>query len=370
MIPKIIHYFWVGPEPLPAAASQLIEGWEKVMPDFEFRYWNNTNIPQNIAYVNRALEQKQYANAVDFLRLYVLYHYGGIYLDTDIEVIKSFVPLLEDNFFIGRQPELAEQITVNNAVIGSRAQAPFLLDCMFYHLSYFTGSETPNWSGPMLVTSRLKAAIARSPGNHGLTIYPESYFYPYGWFEQFTPACVKPETYAVHHWEKTWGESPTNSQETVLVQLKRIARMVNYLTMGRKAMEWVKLIEPILQLAANIGVCTLSIETVIPTSKTIKKRWEKKRELAVSDRQLKVLTLNAASINSIDSSWAQNMLCFKTDGTTDFTDIDAIKSRAAAYNWLFFDYHHSLGRDINEAIEDDRLLVFVPADWFYLELIP
>lgn len=102
MIPKIIHYCWFGGNPYPEKVEYCIETWKKHLPDYEFHLWNEGNF--DIAMCNftkQAYEKKQYAFVSDFVRVYALMHFGGIYLDTDIEVVKTFDEALNYNVVLG-----------------------------------------------------------------------------------------------------------------------------------------------------------------------------------------------------------------------------------------------------------------------------
>ncbi len=90
MIPKIIHYVWIGDSPLPKTVRTCIESWKKYCPDFEIKQWGNEILAEiDNRYVSQALEYKKWAFVSDYIRLYVLYRYGGFYLDTDCEITAS-----------------------------------------------------------------------------------------------------------------------------------------------------------------------------------------------------------------------------------------------------------------------------------------
>lgn len=104
MIPKIIHYIWLGNNPIPAELATCIDSWHKHMPDYQIMKWDDSVISQvNMTFVNEAIQAKKWAFASDVIRLWALYNYGGIYLDTDVKVLKSFDPLLNHKAFIGRE---------------------------------------------------------------------------------------------------------------------------------------------------------------------------------------------------------------------------------------------------------------------------
>ena len=91
MIPKTIHYCWFGGKPLPPLAIKCLESWNKYLPDYEIIEWNESNFPVNsIPYTKEAADKGKWAFVSDYARFYILYHNGGIYLDTDVEILKSF----------------------------------------------------------------------------------------------------------------------------------------------------------------------------------------------------------------------------------------------------------------------------------------
>ncbi len=120
MIPKIIHYCWFGKGPMPDLAIKCIESWHKFMPDWEYVLWNESNFDiSSYTYSQEAYEAKKYAFVSDVARLFALYQYGGIYLDTDVLAFKSFEPLLKYNAFAGF--EGSKYCPVGTCVIGSEA---------------------------------------------------------------------------------------------------------------------------------------------------------------------------------------------------------------------------------------------------------
>lgn len=102
MIPKKIHYCWFGKNPLPKLAQKCISSWNKYCSDYEIICWNEDNFDININdYVKEAYENKKFAFVTDFVRLFVLYEYGGIYMDTDVEVIQNLDEFLNHESFSG-----------------------------------------------------------------------------------------------------------------------------------------------------------------------------------------------------------------------------------------------------------------------------
>ena len=105
MIPKIIHYCWFGGNPLPELAIKCIESWKKYLPDYEIKEWNESNFDINCcAYVREAYEAKKWAFVSDYARFWILYQHGGLYFDTDVELIKSIDDLIVKGAFMGCEP--------------------------------------------------------------------------------------------------------------------------------------------------------------------------------------------------------------------------------------------------------------------------
>ena len=131
MIPKIIHYTWFSNDPYPEMVEECIASWHKQMPEYEFRLWDMSSIIDiDSVFLREALQERKWAFAADFVRLYAIYHNGGIYLDTDVIVYKSFDPLLEQRAFIGRENSV--QVDQSSTVVyltshcfGAEKRPPF-----------------------------------------------------------------------------------------------------------------------------------------------------------------------------------------------------------------------------------------------------
>ena len=102
MIPKVIHYCWFGGNELPDMAKKCISSWKTYFPDYEIKEWNETNFDVNCClYVREAYEEKKWAFVSDYARFWILYNYGGIYFDTDVEVIASLDDIISHGPYMG-----------------------------------------------------------------------------------------------------------------------------------------------------------------------------------------------------------------------------------------------------------------------------
>jgi mannosyltransferase OCH1-like enzyme len=186
---------------MPALAKACIETWKHNLPDYELIKWDETNCPKN-DFVIHHLERENWAFVADYVRLHALHEQGGIYLDTDIEVVKKFDDLLEQGGFLGYE----SHGRVNNAVAGASPGNYFFKDCMEHILNRFHNDESYEIS-PVVTTQVL------AQKQYDIQIYPEVYFYPYNPYdekrdvENLMFSMITSQTYAIHHWAKSWNHS-------------------------------------------------------------------------------------------------------------------------------------------------------------------
>ena len=204
MIPKIIHYCWFGNNPKDETTLKFIEGWKKLLPDYELREWNEKDLSKvNNKYVEDAYQSKKWAFVADYFRLYALYNEGGIYFDTDVEVKKSFDEFLNLDFFIGS--ELYEDNKqIGTAVIGAKKKSPIIAKL----LKVYDNIRFIKKNGKLDCTPNTQRLIAPLKELGFTEIYSESnpiyldkrnIIYPIQYFSKDTP-----ESYAVHHFAASW----------------------------------------------------------------------------------------------------------------------------------------------------------------------
>jgi len=211
MIPKHIHYVWVG-GPLPDAQRAYIDSWRKINPDYEFTLWNESNIDFSIGLIRRAYDQRKWAKVADIVRLIAVLRHGGIYLDTDIRLCKPPDPLLHHKCFFGFQTENRTKDWVASGVFGAEQGHLFIARALVSLLSIRSlpgNLERPTKFGPKLITRLLVAdgLQAYSPSGvqvNDVFVCPTEYFFPYPFGGEFHSSCIKPSTYGVHYWERSW----------------------------------------------------------------------------------------------------------------------------------------------------------------------
>lgn len=213
MIPKIIHYCWISEnvdDELPKDVQNCIESWKKYLPDYKIKKWNQYNFDiSDSIYAMQALDCKKYAFVSDYIRLAVLYRYGGIYLDTDMKVLKSFNELLNNKAFIGFE----SKYSIAAGIIGAEKKhkyIKFLLDLYENKEKLFIKNDgtldmTPN---PVIITNlllkkgiKLKNILQK---NDEITVYPTEYFYAYDGVTK--EMNITDNTFAIHLYAASWAK--------------------------------------------------------------------------------------------------------------------------------------------------------------------
>ena len=220
MIQKIIHYCWFGHNPLPESAQKCIASWKKFLPDYEIKEWNEDNFDVNIIpYTQQAYEAKKYAFVSDYARFWILYHYGGLYFDTDVEVIKPMDDIIERGAFMGIELIGTDGMPqVNPGLgLGTESQNPFYKKV----LDYYIGQRFLNGDGSLnqtTVVTRVtgvltEAGMLASPTMQrvcDIWIYPSDFFNP---LESLTGKLKKTDnTRSIHWYMNSWDDSSSLRQ--------------------------------------------------------------------------------------------------------------------------------------------------------------
>lgn len=160
MIPKIIHYCWLSGERMPDDIQKCIDTWEQLFPDFELRLWDKYSFDfDSVPFTRDALAARKWAFVSDYIRLYALYHEGGIYLDTDVMAFGRIGPLLENRFFTGLEMRDKQHtdIYVEGAIMGAEKGHPFVERALelYTSRSFFKEDGTPDLTPIPTVLSNL-----------------------------------------------------------------------------------------------------------------------------------------------------------------------------------------------------------------------
>lgn len=238
MIPKILHYIWFGNNHLTPLAEECLASWKTTMPDWTIMRWDELNFDISAAplYVRQAYEARKFAFVSDYVRLWALEQYGGVYVDTDVKVLKSYDPLLNDTAFIGLEESKVH--LPGTCVMGCESHCQWVRDM----LALYNDIEFVKPDGSLDMTTNvirmgrflqtrgfIPTPDAQYLSDYGLRIYTHDYFSP------ITSTRVMRKTkntYSIHYFEESWCEGKrkrgwhdwTITREIVnaLVQVKRL----------------------------------------------------------------------------------------------------------------------------------------------------
>ena len=209
MIPKIIHYCWFGEGHKPELFYKCLKSWEKYCTDYKIIEWNESNFDlyQN-AYVHEAYEAKKWAFVTDYVRLWVVYHYGGIYLDTDVELIKNLDDLLQDSAFLGFE----DGKNINTGLGFGAEKGNLVIECMLkaYNEIHFKkkGGDYDLTTCPIRNTKAIEHLLPQNMDVNkvvqidGANLYPPEYFCP---LDHYGVNLKKTKnTYSIHWFSATW----------------------------------------------------------------------------------------------------------------------------------------------------------------------
>lgn len=252
MIPKVIHYCWFGRQPLPALAVKCIESWQKYLPDYEIKEWNEDNFDVNsIPYTREAYEAKKYAFVSDYARFYILYYQGGLYFDTDVEVIKPLSDIVDCGPFMGCESEVISDspnsLTYSSG-IGLACNPGLGLGCNPGHILYaeildmysklhfrFADGKlnlktVVAYTTDLLVTKGLRN-VSEIQYVEGIWVYPREYFCPISIHDG--KLKITPNTRTIHHFAQSWQSPIRKYGRKVLLMiggqnLKRFVKNIIY----------------------------------------------------------------------------------------------------------------------------------------------
>lgn len=235
MIPKIIHYCWFSPE-FSDEAESCIASWHKYMPEYEFKHWNADNFDVNsIPYVKEAYEVGKFAFAADYVRLYALYKEGGIYLDCDIEVFKSFDDILHYKAFAGF--EGSKHSPLMGAMMASEAGGEWVKEQLdeYIGLHFLKADGTMDiTTNTVRITERMKKdgfiPNGKEQDYKDLHIFPTDYFCPRQTTGEY---FLTANTYCDHLGASSWAP-PVKSWKSIIRRIVGPKNMTRLIKLKRR----------------------------------------------------------------------------------------------------------------------------------------
>lgn len=218
MIPKVIHYCWFGRAEKPELAKKCIASWKKYCPDYQIKEWNEDNFDLDLyPYAKEAYEKRRFAFVTDIVRLYALYHEGGIYMDTDVEVLKPLDRFLVHHAFSGFEDEH----NVPTGIMASEKGGKWAKDNLgYYDNRHFVREEgTVDLTTNVVTITNYMLSLGLKQNNTyqdfpGLiTIYPKDYFCPKSYIDG--NIYLTDNTYAIHHFAGSWKTKTDKLKEKI-----------------------------------------------------------------------------------------------------------------------------------------------------------
>lgn len=218
MIPKIIHYCWFGRGQMPELAVKCIESWKKFCPDYEIMVWNEDSFDINSnRYVKEAYESKKFAFVTDYVRLYAIYNYGGIYMDTDVMVLKSLDEYLGHKAFSGFE----SKTKIPTGIMASEKGYEVMADLLrFYDDAVFIKEDgTFNIVTNTETITRMFSEWGFIPNGEyqeikGMAFYPQNVFCPD--HKKLTNNNYMKDTVTIHYFAGSWKSEATLKRERSL----------------------------------------------------------------------------------------------------------------------------------------------------------
>lgn len=227
MIPKIIHYCWFGDNSLSDLEIKCIDSWKKLMPDYEIRRWDESNFDINICtYVKEAYEAKKWAFVSDFARVYILYNYGGVYFDTDVELLMSIDNIIRNGSFLGREstnPKLGIAPGLGMAAEPKMEFYKMILDD-YYSDTFIKSDKTLNlYSIVDRFTDVLKnngvSPLDEIQTIYNINIYPQEYFCPLN--HETGELSITDKTVSIHWYNASWFDERMKRRKDLTLKIRK-----------------------------------------------------------------------------------------------------------------------------------------------------
>lgn len=227
LIPKVIHYCWFGNNLIPEKYKVYIDSWKKFCPDYEIKLWNEDNFDiSSNRFMKDAYDAGDYAFVSDYARLDIIYRHGGIYLDTDVELIKNLDDLLYQKMFAGFESDEYVAFGLGFGAVKGHKVIKAIMD-EYEVIEYKKDKVIPC---PQHQTRVLKRFGLVTNGEHqilkDITIYPAKMFCPKNYDTWHT--VIKDYTHSIHHFDATWFDEDQRKRGE-----KRVERM-------KSVMEWIE----------------------------------------------------------------------------------------------------------------------------------
>lgn len=237
MIPRIIHYCWFGRGEMPDLAKKCIESWHKYMPNWGYKLWNEDNFDvDSIPYTKEAYAAGKYAFVTDYVRLYALKTEGGVYMDTDVEIIKPLDDLIHLPAFTGY--EGSKHKPPVTGLMASKANGEWVTEQLAaYDNAHFLmpdgsyDTTTNTWRISSIMQANGFVCDGKMGQYKDLTVFPSDYFCPHQTTGEY---LLTENTYCNHHFMGSWNDKNRKGWKGVLLKLVGQKNMTRLIKLKRR----------------------------------------------------------------------------------------------------------------------------------------
>lgn len=248
MIPKIVHAIWLGDKPIPPEYNSYINGWKQILPDYKIKIWHDSDfdgIGDENEFLEYCKQNRKYAFLSDWYRLYILYEYGGIYIDTDVKVLKKFDDFLASKFFLS----FIVDSSLQTAIFGAEKGNEIIKKLLVYLEEEFSKDGTLKSNNEWVTKYFLDNFPDFKLNGHeqhlkcGVDIYPKTYFDAYPSIFDFSGKGG----YSVHFCAGSWIEKKEAADNPAKEKLKKVIKSItpdfvfrqrNYINHVKQAKEY------------------------------------------------------------------------------------------------------------------------------------
>jgi mannosyltransferase OCH1-like enzyme len=221
MIPRTINYIWVGNNEIPPIFDKCKESWERFCPEYEIKLWTEKDIDYlNISYLRFALENNRYAMFADYYRVWIIYHFGGIYLDIDVELINSLESLREIGTFFSR----TKDGYINSGSCFGAEKSNHVLKHILSEYDLIDIKIDNDYIPCPVIETRVFKNLglfdAEIQKNYRVTVLPYDYFDPYDW--RYLTGKITKNTIGIHHYKGTWLDKTKRNKLQLLRALRPV----------------------------------------------------------------------------------------------------------------------------------------------------
>lgn len=224
MIPKIIHYCWFGRGKMPELAKKCIDSWKKYLPEYEIKEWNEDNFDLSMfPYALQAYKNRKFAFVTDVVRLYALYNEGGIYMDTDVEVLKPLDRFLNHTAFSGYE----DDAHIPTGIMAAEKDSKWAKDNLDYYVDrdFVVNGHMDMTTNVTVITNQLidrglKCDNTFQVFEDYITIYPKDYFCPKSYKDG--KVYLTENTHTIHHFAGSWHDTSSKFKRILSQKLPRL----------------------------------------------------------------------------------------------------------------------------------------------------